>query len=118
MNYKETLNKLGFTLEWEEASGSGPNILQYTNGEILIQVAERGDGYHKFSACPKKCFDRWANSRHINWKLMVENYNQEHGFGWSEEKVQSDLERNVNDTIFLCNTLPERMFDRFINIDL
>ena len=116
MNYKEILDNLGFTLQWQEAGGRGSSILQYTNGKILIQVIEKEDGYHEFSACPTRNFDRWANSRHINWRLMVANYT-ETMCGWKEEDVKADLEKNVNDAIWFCETLPERMFGS-INIDL
>lgn len=114
MTYKEILKELGFTLQWEEASGRGQSIRQYTNGEVLIQIAEQDSGYHEFSACPKKNFDRWANSRYINWRLMAVNYDEETMFGWKEEDVKADLEKNVNDAIWFCNTLPERMFGSIV----
>lgn len=113
MDYKEILEEMGFSMDWGEGG-----VFQYSDGDVLIQILEKEDGYHEFSACPKKCFDRWANSRHINWKLMVVNYTEEKKHGWTEEAVIEDLERNVNDAIWLTNTLPERMFDKFINIDL
>ena len=113
MDYKETMKKMGFKLDWKTDT-----ISQFSNDDIYIQVIEQEDGYHEFSACPKKCFDRWANSRHINWRLMVENYTEENKCGWTEDKVQKDLEKNITDTIWFCSNLPERMFNNFIKIDL
>jgi len=113
MDYKELLIEMGFKLDWE----SEP-VFQFSNEKILINVVEKKDGYHEFSACPRTCFDRWANSRHINWKLFIENYNEENGYGWTQENIENQFKQDVNDAIWFVNTLPERMFNQFITIDL
>ena len=112
MNYKEILEENGFSMDWEENS-----ISQYSNKNMLIQILEMENGYHELSACPRSHFDRWANSRLLNWKIMVANYNEVTKFGWTEEMVQEDLKRCINDAIWLVDTLPARMFNS-INIDL
>ena len=68
-NYHDFLLKLGYKQDWGEDTRN-----QYSNDKVLIDVCEQEDGHHEFAMCPKENFDRWANSRHINWRLMVENY--------------------------------------------
>lgn len=104
---------MGFKEDWKMKP-----VSQYSNDDILIQVCEKEDGYHEFSVCPRANFDRWANSRHINFRLMVENYTPENRCGWTKENVEKDLRKNLTDSIWLCKTLPSRMFDHFIHIDL
>ena len=83
-----------------------------------MQVCEQANGYHEFSVCPKKSFDRWANSRNINFKLMVKNYTKKKGFGWTQEGVDKDFRDRVTDVIWLCKTIKPRMFNTGIHIDL
>jgi|GEM_PF-4340208 len=111
--YEKSLYNLGLKEDWREGT-----IASFSNDKILMQVCEQPDGYHQFSVCPKSCFDRWANSRHINFRLMVKNYSKKKQCGWTKEHVIADFEKNVKDAIWLCDTIPERMFNSFIKIDL
>jgi len=113
-DYHNDLLSLGYKLDWV----SGSTRAQYSNSNVYIDVCEQEDGYHEFAMCPKENFDRWANSRHINWKLMVANYTEEKKCGWTQEKVKEDFKQNVKDSEWFCDTVPSRMFDKFINIDL
>lgn len=85
---------------------------------MMMEVIQKDDGYHEFGICPIHCFDRWANSRHIVFRLMVENYTEEKGFGWKKEDVEKDFVKHLKDAEFLCEELPERMFNSFIKIEM
>ena len=113
-NYHDYLLGLGYKLDWV----SGSTRAQYSNDSVYIDVCEKEDGYHDFAMCPKENFDRWANSRHINWRLMVENYTEEKKCGWTKDSVEEDFVQKVKDAEWFCDTVPSRMFDEFINIDL
>ena len=113
-NYHQCLLDCGYKLDWI----SGKVRLQYSKDGILVDVCEQEDGYHEFAVCPRGNFDRWANSRHINWSLMIANWTEEKQSGWTEDAVIDDLKQKLKDAEWLCQTIPSRMFDHFINIDL
>jgi hypothetical protein len=113
-SYHVFLLSMGYKLDWTSCL----TVLQYSNDDTYIEVLEKEDGYHDFAMCPKKCFDKWGNSRHIKWRLMVENCTEEKPWGWTSGKVKEDFEKNVNDAQWFCFTVPERMFSSFIKIEL
>jgi hypothetical protein len=111
--YHDILTSMGWELDWSSAP-----ISQYSNRKCYIQVCEMEDGYHEFSMCPKKHFDKWANSRHIKWRLMVENYNEEKGYGWTAEDVEKDFRQKVKDAVWFCRKIKPRMFNQFITVEM
>jgi len=113
-NYHTCLLSMGYKLDWI----SGKVRAQYSKDNLLIDVCEQEDGHHEFAMCPRENFDRWANSRHIEWRLMVANWTEEKQHGWTEDAVVDDLKQHVEDAEWFCSIVPSRMFDKFINISL
>lgn len=112
-HYHKILLEMGWKRDWNTKP-----ISQYSNKTLYMIVEEQEDGYHKFAVCPKKCFDRWSNSRHINFSIMVKNYTKTKGCGWTQVMVDVDFEKKVRDAIWLCKTIKARMFNQFITINL
>jgi len=113
MDYKEELKNLGFKKDYDDHG-----IATFSNDKILIRVIEREDGYHECEACPREVFDRWANSSHIKWRIMVANYDPSTKCGWRPVEVQADFIQKVQDALWFAYNLPGRMFDKFITIEM
>ena len=104
-NYHKFLLEMKWERDWDIKT-----ISQYSFKDLLMNVCESSDVRHEFAVCPKKHFDRWANSRHINFQIMVANN------AWIPEKIEKDFKQKVTDAIWLCKTLKPRMFNQFIYI--
>jgi len=104
--YNKILLDMGWKLDWKEGERS-----QYSNGTLLVDVCEQKDGHHTFAMCPKNYFDRWANSRHINWGIMIESE------VWSQKQIEKEFKKHVKDAMWFCKMLKPRMFNQFIEIN-
>ena len=64
--------------------------------------------------CPVESMDRWANSRHIS----VEFYTDWENTNWTYELFVEHGSQAIKDAEILCDIIPKRLFDNFINIEL
>ena len=110
--YEELLNSIGYKV----INADTPFV--YESENTLIYITEKEDGYHVIDMCPKDCFDRWGNSRHISFRIMVENRTEENKHGWTQESVNDKLIKDIKDAELLCDIIPNRFFDHFISINL
>ena len=64
--------------------------------------------------CPVESFDRWANSRHITIQFHTDWENT----NWEYDSFEKHGNQAINDAEMLCDIIPKRLFDNFINIEL
>ena len=111
MDYVQKLNDLKWKICYDAHEDGAPFILFYKE-DMVLEVIESDNGYNRFSICPQRCFDKWGNSRHIQFKAMVADCIS------SDDTVFDDIKQHLEDAKTLCDTIPDKLFNRGIKIEL
>ena len=109
LEFKELLIKNKWVEIWHEGA-----IYQFGKDDMWMNVIESSDrpsDYVSFHICPKDAFDRWANSRQINFEMPILCKHP-------VSNINSRFETYLDDAEWLAKTIPIRMFNNFIQIDL